>query len=200
MNELFVCVFHAILRMAWGQGSHLITIRTLIAIPVCHTAGKSTQWTEGSSIAFVKLNDLEIADKVMVKYVSYVHSLLKENWTVCSVSGAGSRVFCFPYLTGSSQHAAKSKGVQLWMKRHARFFILIPFQNSVSNKRIWDLLMLWNPCVWGTESLTRMGGSRRPWAPLSSCPRNPGLCWMCLPHVQRLFPTMQFGFWAPWIS
>ena len=48
-----------------------------ILIPACHTAVNSTNG------AFVKTNDLERVDIVMVKHVSDAHCLLNEKWTVC---------------------------------------------------------------------------------------------------------------------
>ena len=184
---------------AWGQGSYLIAIHMSVAILVCNKAVNGAQWTDGSGIAFVKLNDLEIVDKVMVKYISCAYSLLKKNWTVWSMSRAcmwGCMFFCIWLEALSMQLRVKESSCE-WKDMH--FFILIPCPNCVSNKRI-QFLMIQNCHVWGTESLKGVGESASPWASLSSCLKIPGLCWLCPPHVQKLFPTMQFGFCAPWIS
>lgn len=113
MNDVFICAFHT--RQREPRGQDLVATHLSTAILVFHTAVNSTQWTEGISTASVKPHDLERVDKVVVKYVSFIHSLLKENQTIWSMSGEwGGSVFL--YLTGSSQHATKSKRVQLWMK------------------------------------------------------------------------------------
>lgn len=185
---------------AWGQGSYLIAIHISIAILVCHTAVNWAQWTDGSSIAFVKLNDLEIVDKVMVKNVSYVYSILKKNWTVWSMSRAGMwgcMFFCTWLEALSMQLRVKESSCE-WKDKH--FLSFIPFPNCFSNKKIQCLLKIQNSHAWGTENLMGVGESARLWASLSSCPKNPGLSRLCPPHVRKLFPTMQFGFCAPWIS
>lgn len=59
-----------------------------MAILVCHTAVNATQRTEGSTIAFVKPNDLERVEKSRSN-MFHTYSLFEENWTVWRVRGAG---------------------------------------------------------------------------------------------------------------
>lgn len=202
MNYVSICAFHTRQREPCEQGSDLVATHISTAILVFHTAVNSTQWTEGISTAFVKPHDLERVDKVMVKYVSYVHSLLKENRTIWSMRRAGTghgEVLCFcTWLEAFSMQLRVKESSSEWKDMH--IFILVLFQSRVSNKGIQHLLMIWNSCARDTESLKRAGGSGRPWASLGSCCKNPGLCWLYPPHVQKLFPTMQCGFHTPWIS
>lgn len=51
-------------------------------------------WIEGSGFVFVRLRDVDLVDRVIVKYV-FMCSFLDENRFVCSLSIVDSGIFCF---------------------------------------------------------------------------------------------------------
>lgn len=173
IKDLFICVSHTRLRGAWGQGPYVIAICTPNATPACHIAVNTTQQTGGSNSALVKMNDLERADTGIVKCFPGTQSF---QWKVDCVqlNTAGGEMSWFPYLTESSQHAAKHEEVQVWRKRSSKThacFILIPLQDCVSEDKIPRILMLWKPLPmrhW------QPGEGMRSWASLSCSPGTPG--------------------------
>ena len=103
-----------------------------ILIPAHHTAVNST------SGVFVKTDDLERVDIVMVKYVSSAHCLLNEKWAVC-VEDIGGRMFHFPVsdweLPACSYESKKFSCDCKEAQRHARVLFTFHFRAASLMKR-----------------------------------------------------------------
>ena len=107
------------------------------------------------------------------------------------------RSFTFPYLTGSSQHAAMGKKSSVVTEKKLKDTHEF-YSHSLSELHLWCKDPV-PPNALKTPPHETLGAGRgwRPGASLSSCP---GICRMHWPHVQKPLPIMQFGFCTPWIS